>query len=483
VSGPKVVIIGAGSHFFGKPVIWNMATHPVLAGGTLSLVDTDADVLATMEALARRVARQLGAGLKIEATIDRREVLAGADFVIPSFCDRNAHFRGLDCAIAEKHGMRMCSGDTIGPGGIMRAAREVPTLLAIARDVEAMCPRAWVINFVNPSSVLGIALARHAPRVRSFALCDGPHEPHLTLRLLKAVGVLPEDARAVPPRVAARLDLAIAGVNHFSWVVRLGYDGRDRMPDLRAHVARCAERERQDALGGRDALDPHRNADAKAAFNATYALELFDLYGAYPDCIAHTKEYVPFWQGWGRAPAAPAALGIFDARRRQREMDARRAETRAYADGTLPIERFIAEGGPDHATDIIAGMWSGAGQAFRVNTPNRGAVPNLPDDAFLELACHLDLARVQPLAVGEVPIGVRGLIQRVLDCHAVTADAAAACDRALLLRAGALDPLTVNLADMRACFDELLMASRDALPAAWFPGQAIARSALAATSS
>ena len=164
-------------------------------------------------------------------------------------------------------------------------------------------------------------------------------------------------------------------------------------------------------------------------------------------------------------------------------MDERRAETRAYADGTLPIERFLSEGCSDHATDIVAGMWSGAGQVFRVNTPNRRAVGNLPDDAFLELACHLDLACVQPLAVGEIPIGVRGLIQRILDCHSVTADAAAACDRGLLHRAGALDPLTVNLADMRACLDAMLEASRDALPPAWFtsstPAAALVGSAVA----
>jgi alpha-galactosidase len=478
--GPKVVIIGAGSYFFGRPVIWNMAMSQVLRHGTLALVDTDPTTLATMERLARRVFDHLGVPTRIEASVDRREVLAGADFVIPSFSERNAHFRGIDCEIAAKYGVRMCSGDTIGPGGIFRALREVPKLIAMARDVEELCPRAWMINFVNPSSVLGIALAKYAPSVRSFALCDGPHEPHITLRTLKAAGILPHDASAVPPEVASRLDLAITGVNHFSWIVRLAYDGKDHLPVLRERVAEWSVRERAEAAKLPTGMDVHQNAHAKALFNSTYALELFDLFGAYPDCMAHTKEYVPFWQGWGVAPADPAKLSIFDAEDRQRKMDEYREVTRAYADGKKPIEQFVAEGRGDHATDIVESMWGGLGRVFRVNTRNHGAVTNMPDDAFLELACHLDLQHCQPLHVGEIPVGVRGLCQRVLDSHEITADAAVACDRRLLLRAFATDSITVNLRDNERMADELLAAERDGLPAAWFKQQPLAKAAGAA---
>lgn len=471
--GPKVVIIGAGSYFFGRPVIWNMLMHPILRQGTLALVDTDPAILAVMERLARRVATHLGVPTRIEASVDRREVLGEADFVIPSFSERNAHYRGIDCAIAAQYGVRMCSGDTIGPGGIFRALREIPKLLAMAQDVESLCPHAWLINFVNPSAVLGIALAKYAPRMRSFSLCDGPHEPHITLRTLKAVDLLPQDATEVPPHVAARLDLAITGVNHFSWIVRLRYEGQDLLPRLRERVVAWAARERAEAAQLPTGMDVHQNAQAKALYNASTALELFDLFGAYPDCMAHTKEYVPFWQGWGVSPTEPARLAIFDAEDRQRRMDEDREITRAYADGRRPITQFIAEGRGDHATDIIASMWGGLGRVFRVNTRNRGAVSNLPPDAFLELACHLDLQHCQPLHVGEIPVGVRGLCQRVLDAHEITADAAVACDRRLLLRAFAADPLTVNLRDNERMADALLAAEREALPAAWFPPAAV----------
>ncbi len=192
--GPKVVVIGAGSYFFGKPVIHKMATSPVMAEGTLALVDTNPQTLSTMMKLARRVFKETKCGVKVIGSTDRRKVMKDADFVVLTFSERNAHYRGVDTEIAMKHGIRMCSSDTIGPGGIFRALREVPRALDMARDAARLCPDAWVINFVNPTSVMGMALGRFAPEVNSFALCDGHHEPHCTLNYLKGVGILP-DAR------------------------------------------------------------------------------------------------------------------------------------------------------------------------------------------------------------------------------------------------------------------------------------------------
>ena len=88
-------------------------------------------------------------------------MLPGADFVVLSFAVDTVKYRGLDCEISAKYGVRMCSGDSIGPGGIFRAMREFPEILACARDVQALCPDAWVINYINPSAIHGIGLRRY----------------------------------------------------------------------------------------------------------------------------------------------------------------------------------------------------------------------------------------------------------------------------------------------------------------------------------
>jgi len=468
MAGPKVAVIGAGSFFFGRPVIWHMTHSEVLRGGTLALVDTDPAVLKTMMALGERTLAASGAPTKLIGSTNRREVLKDADFVVLTFSERNAYHRGLDCELSLKHGIRMCSGDTIGPGGIFRALREIPKALHMAKDTAELAPDAWIINFVNPTSVLGIALMRYA-QVRSFAICDGLHEPHHRLRTLKFVGILPEDAKSVPPAVEARLKLRTGGVNHFTWLTCLEYDGKDYLPVWRERLAEKA-REEQAAIEAQlknDRMQVDNNAHAKAKYNVTYAFQLMDVFGAYPDRIGHTKEYVPYFQGYGAAKTAPEPISIFDAPARAKAMAERWAETEDWAYGRKPIAEFLAKTQIDHATDIIESMWGKLGKAFYVNTANRGAVTNMADDAFLELRCDIDMDGPRPQPFGEMPRGLLGLQQQVLDTHELTAQAAVTYDREILLRAFATDPIVNNRGDARALMEELLEREADALPEAW----------------
>ncbi len=475
MAGPKVVVIGAGSFFFGRPVVWHMTHSEVLRQGTLALVDTDPDVLKTMMALGERVIAATDAPTKLVGSTNRREVLRDADFIVLTFSDRNAYHRGLDCEVSLDHGVRMCSGDTIGPGGAFRALREIPKALQMAQDAEELAPDAWIINFVNPTSVLGIALMRYS-KMRSFAICDGLHEPRYRLRTLKTVGLLPEDAEAVPPEMEARLDLRTGGVNHFTWLTRLAYDGKDYLPVWREKLAERARAEQEsiEAALKNDQTQVDNNAHAKAKYNVTYALRLMDVFGAFPDRIGHTKEYVPYFQGYGAAGVDPEPITIFDAEGRAKAMAERWADTEDYAFGRKPIEAFIAEPKIDHATDIIESMWGGLGKPFYVNTANRGAVTNMADDAFLELRCDIDMSGPHPQPFGEMPRGLLGLQQQVLDTHELTAQAAATYDREILLRALATDPIVNNLEDARAIMEALLEQEADALPEAWQAGKKLA---------
>ena len=459
MTGPKLTVIGAGSYFFGEPVIHKMATSPIMAGGTLALVDTNPKVLATMLKLAKRVCARTKCGVKVIGSTDRRKVMKDSDFVVLTFSERNAYYRGLDTEIAARHGIRMCSSDTIGPGGIFRALREIPHALAMARDAHQLCPSAWLVNFVNPTSVLGIALMRYAPQVRSFALCDGNHEPRNTLNWCKRTGLLPEEATAVPAAMWARLDLALGGVNHCTWIVRFRYEGRDLLPALRQFAVEKAKTE---------ALNP--SLKAKPRYNFNYTVQLYDLYGAYPTATSHTKEYVPFFQGYGVLPNVPERIQLFDADRRAREMAVAWKETEDYAAGRLSVKKFLKETPNDHATDIIESMWGGLNKQFFINSANRGAITNLADDAFVELRCNVDLRGPRPLPFGAMPRGVLALTQQVLDTHELTAEAAVTGDRAILRRAMLCDPICNNIADADACIAELIAAEKSVLPAYWSRG-------------
>lgn len=378
--------------------------------------------------------------------------------MVLSFSFRNAYCRGIDTRLSAKYGITMCSSDTIGPGGIFRALRELPEVLRIADDLRELAPEAWLINFVNPTSTLGIGLMRYAPDIKSFALCDGNHMPYVRNMYLEQIGVF-APGETMTTEQDAKFDLTIAGVNHCTWVLRCAYEGKDRMSDLLAFIARKARQEYETPL----------STKAKPRLNMNYAKVLSELYGAVPTAVSHTKEYVPFFQGKSAVPTTPEPLIPFDACNRAEEMAAAWESTRKFADGETPIERFFETGHGDHATDIIESMWGNLGRKFYINSPNRGAVPNLPADAFLELLCELDMEHgPRPLPACDMPRGLLSLTQRVLDTHELTAQAAVECDRTLLMRALAADPLTTSLDDIRNIASELLAAERDHLDERWF---------------
>ncbi|MGG1515416.1 glycoside hydrolase family 4 [Paenibacillus oryzisoli] len=453
---PKVVVIGAGSLFFGRQSIWQMVHSEYLNNGTLAFVDTDETRLNKMVALAKMVAAASGVALTVEGSTDRRDILPGADFVVLSFAEDTVKYRGIDCAVSEKYGIRMCSGDTIGPGGIFRAMRELPEIMACARDIEALCPEAWVINYINPSAVHGIALSRYAPKLKSFALCDGHHMPGKKINYAWRAGLVaePNDYSA---DIDSRFDLRIAGVNHFTWMLRAEYDGVNVMPHIAASLKQAAETE---TAGG--------DTGAKAKHNDAISYQLYEIYGSVPTCTPHTKEYLRFWQGLGHTPDEIPPLSIWETEARYLRHEAMWQQVDDFLSGKLPIATYMDTFGPDHATDIIESMVGGLGKKYYINTHNQGAVSNMNDDAFLELLCEVSLDGVKPLPVGDMPRGLRGMQELVLDTHELTAEAVVEGSREKLRRAMLTDPLVNSIADADRIIEELLELERDIIPASWY---------------
>jgi len=447
MSKPKVVIIGAGSLFFGRQAIWAMNHLPGLREGTLALVDTNPANLERMEKLARMVAKSVGSNLTIEAHAEYRAALPGADYVVLSFSERNAHFRRIDCEISARYGIRMCSGDTIGPGGVFRTLREFPKILEMAHAVEELAPQAWVINYVNPSAIMGIGLMRYSD-VKTFALCDSHHMPFKKRGYLKMLGE-PEEA-------IDEFDMRIAGVNHFTWMLKAELRGEDVLPRIRDVFFEKGKKEKDVGY-------------SKGRFNAFITAQLTDVFGAIPTCTGHTKEYLPFYQGRAAIQEAIPPLPVFDCD----EREARTAEMweaiDSYLDGSKPISEFNEKTKSDHATDIIHTMVVEDGRTYFINRANSEctaggrAVGNLPDDAFLELECRLDRNGPKPLPVADFPFGLRALQMLVLDVHELTIEAIVKQDRSLLVRALGIDPLVNSIATAEAVIDDLYAAQADVL--------------------
>ena len=146
----KVTIVGGGSSMFVPLLLRRFLAAPCMRGGTLALMDVDAGRLAVMDSLARALVENEGADLTIESTTDQRESLVGADFVIISIAVGGMASWEDDIEIPGRHGIFMHIADSIGPGGIMRAFRNLPVIESVARDTAEVAPGAWILNYTNP---------------------------------------------------------------------------------------------------------------------------------------------------------------------------------------------------------------------------------------------------------------------------------------------------------------------------------------------
>src|SRR5690606_19763974 len=151
---PRIAIVGAGSTVFAKNIIGDVISYPELADCTIVLYDIDADRLATSRIVTEKLVSSAGASTTVEATMDRREALTGADFVISMI--QVGGYRPstvIDFEIPKKYGLRQTIADTLGIGGIMRGLRTIPVLVDIAKDMEEVCPNALFLNYVNPMAM------------------------------------------------------------------------------------------------------------------------------------------------------------------------------------------------------------------------------------------------------------------------------------------------------------------------------------------
>jgi alpha-galactosidase/6-phospho-beta-glucosidase family protein len=451
---PKVVVIGAGSLFFGRQAIWQMVQSPYLNKGTLSFVDTEEIHLEKMLKLANLVSQSNNVKLRIEGSTDRKKVLKDADFVILSFAKDTVKYRGIDCAVSKKYGIRMCSGDTIGPGGIFRAMREFPVILECAKDIEAICPDAWVISYINPTTVHGIGLKKYAPKLKSFALCDSQHLPYIKEKYALKAGII-DKKEDFTEDISRKFDFRIAGVNHFTWIIKAEYEGVDMSPVIAEAFKNDTEVDKE-TTGG--------DVGAKAKFNNTISYELYKVFGHIPTCTAHTKEYVRFWQGHGKTNEIIPPLSIWETEERYKRHTEMWKQVDSFINGTTPISEYMKIFKPDHATDIIENMVGNLNKPFYINTFNQNAVTNMNNNAFLELCCNVTLDGIKPYPVGEMPKGIRGMCELILDVHELTAEAVAERSFTKLRRAMLTDPLVNSIGDADNIIKELFEQEKDALP-------------------
>ena len=222
MSTKRIVIIGAGSHFT-PGLLGDFISAGELAGSIIVLHDIEPSGMEIMERLGKRMVEEKGASLKIESTLDRREALKGADFVISTIRVGALDAHALDIKIPLKYHIYQGVGDTVGPGGLFAAFRHIPVTVEFCRDMEELCPEGWLLNFTNPMTTVCRA-ARKTTQIKVAGLCHGIFGTRRFLADYLGAEV-------------NQFQVQAAGINHFTWIYDMRLNGEDAYPLLEKKLA------------------------------------------------------------------------------------------------------------------------------------------------------------------------------------------------------------------------------------------------------
>ncbi|TQS39631.1 hypothetical protein [Cryptosporangium phraense] len=426
----NIVLIGAGSTVFTPGLMTDLASDRAFDGWTVHLVDLDADAADTMARLGRRIAAQYGADLRFEAHTDRRDALPGARFVTTTIAVGGAAGWNADLAIPEKYGIAQTVGDSVGPGGVLRALRHVPELVAIAQDVAELAPAATIVNYSNPltANVRGIARATGVPVI---GLCHGT---------MHTLGALAHDLG----RPAGELRATFAGLNHLCWLLDLRHGPDDLYPRLRELVA---------ARAGQ--------AKAGEGVHQPVSADLLNTFGLYPaPGDRHVAEFFPWYLRGADGNDLPWELqpGRDDTIRYIGQKADLWEQLHAQADGSEPLDT-TRDQEAERLASILASIATGRpSYELAVNLPNEGKIPNVPPTAVVEVPAVVGASGVRGVAVGPLPPAIAAVLTARAEQQELTVSAALSGDRALAVQALTLDPLVPDPATAVAILDDAVVA-------------------------
>ena len=431
--GIKIVTIGGGSSYTPELVEGFIKRYDELPISELWLVDIPAgqEKLNIVGSLAKRMVEKAGLPIEVHLTLDRREALKDADFVTTQFRVGLLDARAKDERIPLKY--NVIGQETNGPGGLFKGLRTIPVILEICKDIEELCPDAWLVNFTNPAGMVTEAVLRYSNIKKVVGLCNVP--VGIKMRTAEMLEVAPE-----------RVNIDFAGLNHMVFGLNVYVDGVSVLGDVIEKMA-----------------DPENSMSMKNIKAIDWEPDFLRGLNAIP-CPYHRYYY--------------KTSEMLEEEMRAANEEGTRAEVvkqvekelfELYKDQNLAIKppQLEQRGGAyysDAACNLINSIYNDRRDIQPVNTRNNGAIANIADDSAVELNCIITKEGPKPISVGELPVAVQGLVQQIKSFERVAAEAAVTGDYNTALLAMTINPLVPSDTIAKQILDEMLEAHKEYLP-------------------
>lgn len=429
---PKIAMIGAGSIVFCKTLFLDMVATPALRNSEFRFMSRTLPKIERMKKFADRVIKDNGLAATTMATLDRREALKNADYVIAMLQVGGVDAFQLDYEIPMKHGVDQCIGDTLGPGGLFRALRTIPVMMDLARDMQELCPNAHLLNYVNPMASVCWALGK-VSGLKYVGLCHGVQT---TLDLIAGYVGVPK----------AEIDYLAAGINHMGWFLKMEHKGKDLYP-----------------------LFKEKCELPEYYINEKVRIEVMRHFGYFmTESTGHLSEYVPWFRSGKEALARycdePAFGGETGAYLKWCRLISDKLEN---TDMLAEEPSAIPPRSVEYCSYILEALETGKIFKFQGNLRNNGYITNLPEGCCAEVPVFADRLGLHPVRVGALPAQLAALNQSNVTAQGLTVEAALTGDPELVVAAAALDPLTsacLTLKQARDMAAEMLEAEKQWLP-------------------
>ncbi|SES95664.1 6-phospho-beta-glucosidase [Anaerobranca gottschalkii] len=429
----KIAVIGGGSSYTPEIIEGFIKRANELPVKEIWLVDIKEgeEKLNIVGKLAQRMIEKAKLDTKVFLTLNRREALKDADFVITQFRVGGLEARLRDEEFPLKYGV--IGQETTGPGGFAKALRTIPVILDICKDIEELAPRAWLINFTNPAGIITETISKYT-KVKTIGLCNVPITMEMTISKLLEV-----DKKDI--------FVEFIGLNHLVWGKRVLLRGED-----------ITERIIKTMLDGSQ-LNMKNIPDLK------WDREFVKNLGMIP-CPYHRYYYMSdLLLKEQQSSLSQKGKGS----RAQQVMEIEKKLFEIYKDENLDEKPKELEkrGGAyysDAAVSLISAIYNDKKEIHVVNVKNNGTISFLPDDAIIETNCVVGNNGAVPLIFGDVPKEIVGLINQVKIYESLAIEAGVTGDKDKAVMALVNHPLVLSVEKARKLVDELLNINKQYLP-------------------
>jgi alpha-galactosidase len=434
----KITFIGAGSLGFTRGLVRDVLTFPRMKDATLCLMDINPERLDFAQKSVQKIVELGNYPAKVEATLDRVEALKGADIVLCTILVGETEVWRHDIEIPKQYGVDFNVGDTRSTSGIFRALRTIPVMVSIVKDMERYCPGALLLNYTNPMAMLCRAMLQESS-IQLTGLC---HSVQGTAAMLANWIGAPLD----------EITYTCAGINHQAWYLKYERNRQDAYPQLRKAITENPEIYNEEIVRNEMflALDYYvtESSGHNSEYNAWFRKrpELIEKY-----CLPGT--------GWNPGEYA------YVLKEYQKRDHSWKEDAKSWFDKETPIS---LERGHEYAAYIINAWLGGEIFGFNGNVANTGLIPNLPENACVEVPVYVDHGGLHPVHVGPLPRQLAALNYTNIMVEEMTVEAALTGNPRLVFQACANDPLTaavLSLAEIRQMVNQMLEQNAPYLPA------------------